>query len=151
MDPGTTLMFVVLFGTVAICCCLVVLKAWILERRLPAGPGGWAMASAIVMALTLATAAPAYHSAEQARVDAMHRQFAPALERYRKTHGEYPSTLQEAGIATPQTRYGPLHYYGSRSETDPWYLISFGDIERHRFSADWDSRTRKWTLVGLDF
>jgi hypothetical protein len=54
-------------------------------------------------------------------------------------------------IRTPVTRYGPLHYYGSSERSNPWYLISFGDIERHRFSADWDSRKQAWTMVELDF
>jgi hypothetical protein len=85
--------------------------------------------------------------AEQSRVDDMHRQFAPALEQYRQTHGRYPSTLEAAGIETPVTRYGPLHYYG----TGTWYLISFGDIERDRFSSDWDSRKQAWRLDELDF
>lgn len=92
-----------------------------------------------------------YSPAEQGRVDEMHRQFAPALERYRQTHGSYPGTLEKAGIETPTTRYGPLYYYGTGSEADTWYLISFGDIERDRFSADWDSRTRRWNVVELDF
>jgi hypothetical protein len=90
-------------------------------------------------------------AAQQAQVDEMRRQFSPALERYRQTHGYYPATLQEAGIQTPVTLYGPLHYYGSQSEADAWYLISFGDIERDRFSADWDSRTGRWSVVELDF
>lgn len=89
--------------------------------------------------------------AEQTRVDEMHRQFAPALEQYRLAHGVYPPTLEDAGIETPVTRYGPLHYYGSSEKSDPWYLISFGDIERDRFSADWDSRKRAWRLDELDF
>jgi hypothetical protein len=86
-------------------------------------------------------------AAEQARVDEMHRRFAPTLEQYRTARGTYPPTLAMAGIETPMTRYGPLYYYSSGSKRDPWYLISFGDIETHLFSADWDSRTQQWTVT----
>jgi hypothetical protein len=81
---------------------------------------------------------------ERARVDQLRREFAPALERYRQANGQYPSTLEEAGVRTVYTSYGSLYYYGS-----DWYLISFGDPSRDGFTADWDSRTQKWTVTAF--
>jgi hypothetical protein len=186
MSPETTLIIILVFGTAAIASSLVVLKTWLLERRMAPVAYGWAVCTtAVLMAGLLAAhysapqrleyratggapqrdvapTVPRYSApwlrsrwsgivaerlAEQSRVDDMHRKFAPALEQYRQTHGKYPPTLEDAGIETPVTRYGPLHYYG----TGTWYLISFGDIERDRFSSDWDSRKRTWSLVELDF
>jgi hypothetical protein len=178
MGSELTLVFVVLFGVSAIWWTMMVLTDWLRHRRLQRSFGVLAMASATVVFLSLAVAqrddgrprtkpeysAPRWTSerspprqtseqtaAQQAQVDEMRRQFAPTLERYRQTHGYYPATLEEAGIATPVTLYGPLHYYGSQSEADAWYLISFGDIETDRFSADWDSRSGRWSVVELDF
>jgi uncharacterized protein (TIGR03382 family) len=156
MNPEATLALVVVSGTAAAWCALVVLKAWVLRRRLPHAAGGWALVSAGLMIFVLAAAVPDYGVAEyilpeQNRVDEMHRRLTPALERYRQAHGMYPASLQKAGIETPMTNFGPLHYYGSDSKDDPWYLISFGDIERDRFSADWDSRWGTWSIVKLDF
>jgi hypothetical protein len=91
-----------------------------------------------------------YRAAEHDRVDSLRIAITPALERYRKAHGQYPVALEDAGIATPQTAYGPLHYYGSRSETPHWYLISFGNPKEHGFEADWDSRTGKWQVFEFD-
>jgi hypothetical protein len=92
-----------------------------------------------------------HRAAEQARVDELHRWIGPALEQYRQGRGVYPPTLEAAGIGTPMTRFGPLYYYSSGSKSEPWYLLSFGDIEMHRFSADWDSRTKRWTVTSLSF
>lgn len=169
MDSETALTFIVVFGTAAIFSTLVVLKTWVLRRRLHPVAGGWAMMSGCLLVLGMLVAADgsaeygqaehrifrygakAHRTAEQARVDEMRRWIAPVLERYRSEHGVYPPKLETAGIPAPMTRYGRLYYYASRSRSDPWYLLSFGDIERDRFSADWDSRTGKWTLVQLDF
>jgi hypothetical protein len=177
MSPGTTLMLILVFGSAAIGFSLVVLKTWLLEHRLPRVAGGWAACTTAILLTGLLAAhhsapdrgpgdanspwVPQYRTAwyrsaryvtpEQRRVDRMHRQFGPALEMYRQTHGKYPPTLEDVGIATPLTHYGPLYYYSSGSRRDPWYLISFGDIERHHFSADWDSRTQEWNVVKLDF
>ncbi|HEX6368741.1 MAG TPA: hypothetical protein VF006_07410 [Longimicrobium sp.] len=170
MSSETLLVFIVVFGTAATGCSVVVLKTWLQQRRLPRVAGGWATACTVVLFISLIAAAPEHSAArwaseypverygtaeyivpEQLRVDSMHWQFAPALELYRQTHGVYPSALEDAGIATPMTQYGPLYYYySSRSKLDPWYLISFGDIETHRFSSDWDSRSQRWSVVEFD-
>jgi hypothetical protein len=84
---------------------------------------------------------------ERARVDRLHQGFAPALERYRQVNGHYPSTLEEVGFRTPDTPYGSLHYYSGGE----WYLISFGDPSRNGFSADWDSRPKKWIVTSFGF
>ena len=169
MDSGTTLTFIVVFGTVGICCTLVVLKTWVLRRQLAPAAGGWAMISGCLLVLTLLVAADGsaeheereyrtrgfitadHRAAEQARIDKLHKWIGPALERYRSERGVYPPTIEAAGIRTPMTRYGPLYYYSSGSKREPWYLLSFGDIERLGFSADWDSRTQKWTMVEVHF
>lgn len=88
---------------------------------------------------------------ERARVDQLHQGFAPALERYRQANGQYPSTLEEVGFRTPDTSYGRLHYYSSGPVPPQWYLISFGDPSRDGFSADWDSRTQKWTVAPMGY
>lgn len=91
-----------------------------------------------------------YAAAEHDRVDSIRMAITPALELYRQTHGQYPVTLEDANVRTPQTAYGPLHYYGSRSETPHWYLISFGDPQAHGFAADWDSRRGMWQVFTFD-
>lgn len=88
---------------------------------------------------------------ERARVDQLHQGFAPALERYRQANGEYPPTLEEVGFRTPDTSFGRLHYYSSGPVPPQWYLISFGDPSRDGFSADWDSRTQKWTVAPMGY
>jgi hypothetical protein len=168
MDTETTLLFVTCFGIAAALCTIVVLMHWVRRRRIPPVAGGWAAACAAVVVLTL-MAAPrdgaavqaeyrtaryntsGRRAAEQARVDELHRWIGPALEQYRSGRGVYPPTLEAAGIRTPMTRYGPLYYYSTGSRSDAWYLLSFGDIERHRFSADWDSRTKRWTVTSFSF
>lgn len=92
-----------------------------------------------------------YSAAEYTRVDSFRIAITPALERYRQEHGQYPDALEDIGVAAPQTAYGPLHYYGSRSERPPWYLVSFGDARLDHFQADWDSRSGKWEVFGYDW
>jgi hypothetical protein len=155
MDSETALMLIVIFGTVAIGCTLVVLKTWVLRRRLHPNAGRWSMLSGFLLLVTFLVAANGFaeheRAAEQARVDRMRGFIAPVLERYRSEHGMYPPKLETAGIPAPMTRYGRLYYYSSGSKREPWYLLSFGDIQKDRFSSDWDSRSGKWTVVELDF
>lgn len=69
------------------------------------------------------------------------------LERYHQTHGAYPPTLEAAGLATPQTEYGPLRYRRERSkEGSPSYVITFGSYIDNGFVAWWDSGSRTWDL-----
>jgi hypothetical protein len=90
---------------------------------------------------------PGYNASEHRRVEQVHAQFAPALERYRQAHGEYPPTLQAAGIETPETMYGPLRYRTWRSSDGiSMYEVSFGDYDRNGFVASLNSMGQEWSL-----
>jgi hypothetical protein len=94
------------------------------------------------MALVVACgpASPRYSAAEHRRVEKVVAELAPVLERYRQEHGEYPPTLQAAGIPTPQTLYGPLRYRSGREYDGlPIYEVSFGDYDRNGFAASYSS------------
>jgi hypothetical protein len=116
-------------------------------RRRPGSPivGGLLLAGALVALVALNTM-PRYSPGVLARVDGTRQELAVALERYRLTHGEYPATLEDAGIQTPRTPYGPLRYHGSRSVRPHWYYVSFGNPTENGFRAAWDSRSGRWTV-----
>jgi hypothetical protein len=107
---------------------------------------GIAMTCVVVLAACGPTP-PGYDTSEHRRVEQVVAEFAPALERYRQAHGEYPPTLQAAGIATPQTAYGPLRYRTWRT-TDgiSIYEVSFGDYDRNGFIASFNSDRKTWYL-----
>lgn len=136
------------FAGVALVCGVLALVRWRERRRLP-----WLTVAGAAVSLALAVALevsmpPEYSRDEQHRIERLHAQFAPVLERYRQAHGEYPPTLQAAGIATPATRYGPLQYTPRRAtDGTPAYSIAFGDYFRNGFSAWWESESGKWHLA----
>ena len=55
-----------------------------------------------------------------------------AAERYRATHGRYPTSLEAAGVAAPKTRFGPWRYTYHPS-TDVFDL-EIGDYGRDGFT-----------------
>lgn len=148
MSDDLRFMLFTLSGLVVLFCMVTALKLHLARRGDPAVPCVLAVPAVLValVSLALTPPPPRYSAEERARIDSIRIAITPALERYRQVHGEDPVTLSNAGLQTPQTRYGPLHYYGSRGETPPWYLISFGDPGSNGFSADWDSRLGKWSL-----
>jgi hypothetical protein len=174
MSYDLRFMLVALFGLATLYWILAALKRGLLGR--PRMGTAWLAAAAYAMAALIARSAwqqpvldrrdfadfpesrefevradpRARSAAEQARVDSFRIAITPALERYQQEHGKYPDALEDAGISTPQTAYGPLHYYGSRSENPHWYLVSFGDPGVHGFEAEWDSRTGRWQVFEFD-
>lgn len=147
MDPliGTGLIFI--FGAAALLSGLCALVVLIVDGRISRiAVGAGAASTAAVLACCMAMP-PRFSQAEQDRVARLHAEFAPALEQYRQTHGDYPPTLQAAGIATPATEYGPLRYLPQRSEEGTlFYEISFGDYYDNGFTASFRSDRKTWYL-----
>ena len=110
-------------------------------RRLSRAVRGVAITCVAVVLGCTGEASPRYDASEQRRVEqVVAEELAPVLERYRQAHGEYPPTLQAAGIATPQTLYGPLRYKSGREYDGlPTYEVSFGDYDRNGFAASYSS------------
>ncbi|HEX6372153.1 MAG TPA: hypothetical protein VF006_24765 [Longimicrobium sp.] len=115
-------------------------------RRLSRVVRGVAIAFVLMM-VGCGPVPPGYDASEHRRAEQVVAGFAPTLERYRQEHGEYPPNLQAAGIATPQTLYGPLRYRTWR-EYDGLsiYEVSFGDYDRNGFVATYNSLGEKWSL-----
>lgn len=147
MDPVMAVVIGGVFTLAAMLFGVMALVVWLRHRRTPWFPGGMAAASVLVVIACMVAMPPAYHPAEQQRIDRLHQQFAPALERYRQTHGDYPPTLEAAGIATPRTEYGPLRYHPHRSKEGViFYEISFGDYYQNGFTASFRSDRKTWYL-----
>ena len=147
MDPIVGAVIIMLSVGVALVSLLIGVVSWLRYRRTPWRWGAVAaVCGAVVLGCGMAMP-PGYHAGERERVQRLHAQFAPALERYRQTHGAYPPTLEAAGIATPRTEYGPLQYTAWRTrEGAPAYSVSFGDYYRNGFTAYYDSRQGEWQL-----
>jgi hypothetical protein len=147
MDAVLAMMIGACLGLVALLAGVAALAVWIRRRRMPWLAGGVSAVAAAAALVCLVSMPPGYSRAERERVERLHAEFAPALERYRQAHGDYPPTLEAAGIATPQTRYGPLEY-GARREKDgaPTYSIGYGDYIQNGFSAWWDSKSKTWYI-----
>jgi hypothetical protein len=111
---------------------------WIVRRRAPRLSLAMAGVSMVVFLVCASAIPPGYDEAEVRRIEALHAGFAPVLEQYRRQHGTYPSTLEQAGITTPQTRYGPIRYHVHRTvDGRPWYELSFGDYFDNGFVRFW--------------
>ncbi|HEX6372154.1 MAG TPA: hypothetical protein VF006_24770, partial [Longimicrobium sp.] len=88
-----------------------------------------------------------YSERAQQRIEARRQHIAPALERYRQAHGEYPASLKAAGVEAPRTPYGRLHYSAARSQQGiPMYLLAYGNNEIHGFEALWSSEAGTWEI-----
>lgn len=131
----------VLGGLATLSWGLAAVTLWIVDRRAPRLS---LTMTAVSLAFTLACAAtipPGYDKREARRIEALHAGFAPVLEAYRRQHGTYPPTLEAAGIATPQTRYGPMRYHVYRTvDGRPWYELSFGDYGENGFVRFWHNK-----------
>ena len=66
-----------------------------------------------------------------------------AVERYRAAHGEYPATLEAAGVSAPWTGYGRWEY--GRDVGGGFYL-RVGNYSDHLFLMGWDSREKRWYI-----
>jgi hypothetical protein len=62
------------------------------------------------------------------------------LEAHKAKHGEYPRTLQEAGVAKVQTKYGPWEY----TPRDTGFHLAVGDYSKHLFSISWQPDLGTW-------
>ena len=147
MDIFTNSALILIFGLAALVSGVLVLGSLVWQRRVAPVPAVCGAVSVAVVIACMVTLPPGYSQAERDRVAQLHATFAPALERYRQTHGDYPPTLEAAGIRTPQTEYGPLQYRRERSKAGaPQYTISFGDYRDNGFVTWWDSGSRTWSL-----
>jgi hypothetical protein len=145
MDPMMAMAFGALFGLVALLAGALAISIWIRKRRIAWLSGGISAVAAAAAFGCMVAMPPGYQPSEQARVERLHAQFAPALEQYRQRHGEYPPTLEAAGIQTPQTRYGPLRYRTWRTDGGS-YEVSFGNYTENGFTSFFNSRQGKWQL-----
>ena len=62
------------------------------------------------------------------------------LEAHKAKYGEYPQTLQEAGVADVQTEYGPWEY----TPGDTGFRLAVGDYGKHLFSISWQPDRGTW-------
>lgn len=145
MDPVIAMALVAMFGLVALLAGALAISIWFRKRRIAWLSGGISAVAAAAAFGCMVAMPPGYQPAEQARVERLHAQFAPALEQYRQRHGEYPPTLEAAGIQTPRTRYGPLRYTAGRKD-GVYYEISFGNYTENGFTSFFNSRQGTWQL-----
>jgi hypothetical protein len=57
---------------------------------------------------------------------------------YKREHGRYPASLQEAGISTPTTKLGDFKYE-LRKEGNSHFVLYVGDYSRNGFVLFWHS------------
>lgn len=142
MDVVAVLLVVLalVFGVAALC-------VWRFSRRPPRVTLGLA-AMCVLLLLRLPELKPEpYTHREQARVEAGRRRIAPTLERYRRAHGEYPSTLRAAGVKTPRSARGAVSYYAGRTQAgEPYCSLTYGLNEIDGFEAHWSSETGRWEV-----
>jgi hypothetical protein len=133
-------MLAVVFGAAA-------LGIRLLFRRTPRVTGTVAAICVLAAINTPNLRAERYSEREQERIEATRQRFAPALERYRQEHGEYPSRPEAAGVKMPRTPYGRLHYFAARSKQGvASYHLAYGNNEINGFEALWSTETRKWEV-----
>lgn len=145
MDPVLLMVIGAVAAVSTLFWILAAVLVWMRSRRRPLITGGLAAASALTVITSMAMMPPGYSQSERERIEQLHARFAPALERYRQAHGDYPPTLEAAGIPTPQTRYGPLEYHVRRQKDGtPAYSVGYGDYITNGFSAWWSSDTKSW-------
>lgn len=147
MGSVIAMALVAMFGLVALLAGALAISIWIRKRRIAWLSGGISAVAAAAAFGCMVAMPPGYRAAEQERMERLHAQFAPALEQYRQQHGEYPPTLEAAGIQTPRTRYGPLRYTAGRAKDGTaYYGLAFGDYNDNGFAAFFDSREGTWSL-----
>lgn len=126
---------------------IVALGIRLLLRRAPRITGTLAAICVLLAINAPGLRAERYSDRAHARIEAQRQKLAPALERYRQAHGEYPPTLQAAGLKAPRTPYGPLHYSAGRSQRGvAEYLFAYGNNEINGFEALWSTEDGKWEI-----
>jgi hypothetical protein len=65
---------------------------------------------------------------------------------YKKEHGRYPVSLQEAGLANVVTSLGSFEYERRGEKGDEYFVLSVGDHARNGFVLFWNSEmtTEGW-------
>ena len=64
------------------------------------------------------------------------------LKAFRAQHGRFPKSLEEAGIQSPQTRYGAFYY--TTVPPDDSFMLSVGDYERDGIMVFRQSGADEW-------
>lgn len=147
MSELTVQIVILLLVLLAIAFGIIALGVRFIFHRSPRIPGALA-----AMCVLLALSAPGlqgkqYSQREADRIEAARLRIAPALEKYRQTHGEYPPTPEAAGVKMPRTPYGGrLHYFAARPDGVPMYQLAYGNNEIHGFEAYWSTETGKWKI-----
>ena len=65
-----------------------------------------------------------------------------ALEAYKKRHGQYPATLEEAATSPQRTRFGPSWYQSFNDGA--FCLYAIGSIDKNGFCLSWSSVGSHW-------
>jgi hypothetical protein len=65
-----------------------------------------------------------------------------ALDAYKKQHGHYPATLEEAGTSPQRTRFGPSWYQSFNDGA--FCLYAIGSIDKNGFFLSWSSVGNHW-------
>jgi hypothetical protein len=147
MSELTVQIIILLLVLLAIGFGIMALGVRFIFRRSPRIPGALA-----AMCVLMALAAPGlqgepYSQREADRIEAARLRFAPALEKYRQAHGEYPPTPEAAGVTMPRTPYGGrLYYFAATSNGVPTYHLAYGNNEIHGFEALWSTGTGTWVI-----
>ncbi len=67
-----------------------------------------------------------------------------SIEAYRSAHGRCPDSLDELGLALPETRFGPWRYEVV-GEGEHFHL-KVGDYDRNGFRIDYRSTMNDWVI-----
>ena len=69
-----------------------------------------------------------------------------AVEAYHEAHGEYPETLEEAGVTDDQTPWGAWHYQRNDTQAQPGLPFHLGifDYGRQGIEMWWRGEEKGW-------
>ena len=145
MSELMTYVVVVMLVMLAIGFGIVALGTKLLLRRTPRVTVTLAALCVLLALQAPLLKADGFDERKHARIEVQRQQLAPALEAYRRTHGEYPPTLQAAGLKAPRTPYGSLHYTRTRSDQGVEdYHFFYGNAEINGFQGTWSNTRGKW-------
>lgn len=76
------------------------------------------------------------------QLKAMGNQLIQQIENYKSLNGSYPSSLKEAHIESPRTRYGSWRYF--LSEQQDSFVLVLGNFYENTFTLQWKSDRKVW-------